>query len=315
MPPYFRIDYENRPSEQTIADLQVIRDFFSPPRTLKVDRARRPYKNAGKAAAVEKLRARRLAQYKMRCQDWADYYNSDPSADGIVHHCWVGAPCGCLSPEHTRKRMARLVVQHALARRCPEPQLKEWTKVSSCLRWLLFPELHAGLLMRLFRAATGDVKATRDDPVPAHHVHSEARATPSESPVHAFFRQMEWREMVGAKVKLVNLELGNVHSLFRLTTLGFVVTAAERITCLLQERSANSSASSDNRTPILFDVCNASFSPYTPLLQFLGALLNDGHAATHVLWRSLHCSGFCDCMARFDNEIALARRTIVACIV
>ena len=73
VPPDFRIDFETRPSDEAMAEMKSIREFFSPPQTLKVQRAR-TYRNSKEVAVAEKARARRLEKYQRQCQDWEDLF-------------------------------------------------------------------------------------------------------------------------------------------------------------------------------------------------------------------------------------------------
>ena len=218
-PPYVTIDYRSKPSDSTKELNAVICRLFMPPKSLK--RAKKPSKVSKPGQSRRECWQRR---YEQLCKDWQAMFNGDPFGVSIVHHCFLGN-CACTSPEDTLDRMSRLVVQLALARRCPRPQLKEWTMLGASLRWIGFPALHCNLLMKLLHVAIEGVKI-KTDPVPVHTIPD----SDAEQGTRDFLQQVEWRELVGARVKLVKAELGGVDSVFGIASLGLVVLTAESIT-------------------------------------------------------------------------------------
>ena len=100
--------------------------------------------------------------------------------------------------------------------------------LGASLRWIGFPALHCNLLMKLLHVAIEGVKI-KTDPVPVHAIPALQNSDTEQGP-RDFLQQVEWRELVGARVKLVKAELGGVDSVFGIASLGLVVLTAESIT-------------------------------------------------------------------------------------
>ena len=84
--------------------------------------------------------------------------------------------------------------------------------LGASLRWIVFPTLHCNLLMKLFHVAIADGKKTSalssSDPAPAYAIPIPAVENLGVEPglrssTRDFLKEVEWRELVGARAQLV----------------------------------------------------------------------------------------------------------------
>ena len=96
--------------------------------------------------------------------------------------------------------MRRLVTTHALKRRMPVPQIKEWTMMGQSTGWFCFANGHSGMLMRMLAAGTRDMKGQPADSA----VHDGYNA-----PIADKLDPAAWANVVGRRLKVVRSELGH----------------------------------------------------------------------------------------------------------
>ena len=61
----------------------------------------------------------------------------DTSQKGLVHHCFMGCPCGGLTPAALRQVGADLFVEIVLASKPSVPAVSRWLKCSKSAKWFL----------------------------------------------------------------------------------------------------------------------------------------------------------------------------------
>lgn len=61
----------------------------------------------------------------------------DTSQKGLVHHCFMGCPCGGLTPAALRQVAADLFVEIVLASKPSVPAVSRWLKCSKAAKWFL----------------------------------------------------------------------------------------------------------------------------------------------------------------------------------
>ena len=79
--------------------------------------------------------------------DWKDH-----SKEGLVHHCSVRCPCGCLDISQLAEAASQAYVEIVLASRPPVPALSRWLKCSDTGKWFILAMSCHGVFQAAFKS-------------------------------------------------------------------------------------------------------------------------------------------------------------------